>query len=243
MYVTSLGPLCSPATVSILRQMSAGITWTPVEISELELLAERAGQINRAQARAETIGAETEQFVGDLAARFGSTGAAPAPTDAHDELLFYRALTDAQAAIAARDRRAARVALQRVQDALVQIVANNPVRDGRDANEVAGWLAETLADVSRQRIADVLDVDRRTFTRWISEAATRPTDEDARKLRTFSRTIVLLLRGLTAAGAVRWFELPNHELDGNTPAQELAGYDAAPRLERAAYALLGGDAS
>ena len=232
-----------PVPVSILRQMRATLAAVPMEVSELELLAERAGQINRAQARAEAIAADTERFVAALAARFGSTGAAPAPTDAHDELLFYRALTDAQAAIAARDRRAARVALQRVQDALAQIVTNNPVRDGRDANEVAAWLAETLADISRQRIANVLGVDRRTFTRWVSETATRPTDDDARKLRTFAHTIVLLLRGLTAAGAVRWFELPNRELDGRTPAQELAGYDAAPRLERAAYALLGGDAS
>jgi len=223
--------------------MSATVAVVPVEVSELEQLAARAGELNRAQARAEAITSDTAQFVADLAARFGSTGAAPAPADAHDELLFYRALTDAQAAIAARDRRGARIALQRVQDALAQIVANNPVRDGRDANEVASWLAETLADVSRQRIADVLGVDRRTFTRWVSEPATRPADEDARKLRTFARTIVLLLRGLTAAGAVRWFELPNRELDGNTPARELAGYDAAPRLERAAYVLLGGDAS
>jgi hypothetical protein len=136
-----------------------------------------------------------------------------------------------------------RIALQRVQDALAQIVANNPIRDGRDANEVANWVAAALADVSRQRIADVLGVDRRTFTRWISEAATRPADEDARRLRTFARTVVLLLRGLTAAGAVRWFEVPNRELEGRTPAQELASFDAAPRLERAAYALLGGDAS
>jgi hypothetical protein len=80
-------------------------------------------------------------------------------------------------------------------------------------------------------------------SRWVSEAATRPADDDARKLRTFARTIALLLRGLTASGAVSWFELPNRELGGRTPAQELAGFDAAPPLERAAYALLGGDAS
>lgn len=212
-------------------------------ISDLQTLATRAGQVNRAQARAEQVTSETATFVSELAERFGSKGAAPAPADAHDEILFYRALTDVQAACADGDRRGTRVALQRVQDALAQIVAHSAVRDGRDANEVASWIAETLADVSRQRIAEILGVDRRTFTRWVSEAATRPADEDARKLRTFARTIMLLLRGLTAAGAVRWFELPNRELGERTPAQELADYDAAPRLERAAYALLGGDAS
>lgn len=216
---------------------------SPVEVSELERLAARAGEINRTQARSEAVTAEAQEFTGDLAVRFGSKGAAPAPADAHDEILFYRALTDLQAACGDGDRPALRIALQRVQDALAQIVANSPVRDGRDANQVAVWVADTLADVSRQRIADVLGVDRRTFTRWVSESATRPADEDARRLRTFARTLVLLLRGLTAPGAVRWFELPNRELDGRTPAQELDGYDAAPRLERAAYALLGGDAS
>lgn len=184
---------------------------------------------------------ETERFVEELADRFGSAGEAPA--DAHDEILFYRALTDALRAVHERDRHGVRIALQRVQDALAQIVATGPVRDSRDANEVARWLAETLADVSRQRLADIPGVDRRTFTRWMSEAATRPADEDARKLRTMARTVNLLLRGLTAAGAVRWFELPNPQLEGRSPAEDLARHDAAPRLERAAYALLGGDAS
>lgn len=227
----------------MMGQMSAAVVRTPPEVPELERLAARAGEINRAQARAEDVTADAREFVSDLAVRFGSKGAAPAPADAHDEILFYRALTDLQAACGDEDRRALRVALQRVQDALAQIVANSPVRDGKNANEVASWVAEVLADVSRQRIADVLGVDRRTFTRWVSESATRPADEDARKLRTFARTLMLLLRGLTPPGAVRWFELPNRELDGRTPALELSGYDAAPRLERAAYALLGGDAS
>lgn len=125
-------------------------------------------------------------------------------------------MTDALRAVHKRDRRDVRIALQRVQDALARILGNEPVRDGRDANEVARWLAETLTDVSRQRLANILDVDRRTVTRWMSEAATRPADEDARKLRTIARTVNLLLRGLTAAGAVRWFESPNAELDGRT---------------------------
>jgi hypothetical protein len=229
----------------MLRQMSAAEPTTgPIgEMSELQALAGRAGELNLAQARARTVAPEAESFIEELAAMFGSDRAAPASADAHDEILFYRALTDAQAAVRRGDRRAIRVALQRVQDALAQIVANSPVRDGRDANEVANWVAHALADVSRQRIADVLGVDRRTFTRWVAEAATRPADEDARKLRTFARTAALLLRGLTAAGAVRWFELPNRALGGRTPAEELADFDAAPRLERAAYALLAGDAS
>jgi hypothetical protein len=222
---------------------TAATTTSTGEVTELDLLASRAGQINRSQARAETVTPETEAFVSALAMKFGSMGAAPAPADAHDEVLFYRALTDAQAAVRHGDRRAVRIALQRVQDALAQIVANSPMRDGRDANEVAAWVADALVDVSRRRIADVLGVDRRTFTRWVAEAATRPADEDARKLRTFARTIALLLRGLTASGAVSWFELPNRELGGRTPAQELAAFDAAPRLERAAYSLLGADAS
>lgn len=220
--------------------MSATVTDKP---SELDRLAVQAGAINRAQAAADVVLRESERFVEELADRFGSAGEAPAPADAHDEILFYRALTDALRAVHERDRRGVRIALQRVQDALAQIVASEPVRDSRDANDVARWLAESLTDVSRQRLADILGVDRRTFTRWMAEAATRPADEDARKLRTMARTVNLLLRGLTAAGAVRWFELPNAELEGRTPAAELARHDAAPRLERAAYALLGGDAS
>jgi CRP-like cAMP-binding protein len=233
--------LRAPIPVSILGQMSATAV---AGGSGLEALALRAGRINRAQAGAEQLTEEAVEFVEDLARRFGSAGAAPAPADTHDEILFYRALTDAQSAVMRRDRRAARIALQRVQDALAQIVANEPVRDGRDANDVARWLSDVLSDVSQQRVADILGVTRRTFNRWsAAEAATQPADEDARRLRTVARTVNLLLRGLTAAGTVAWFELANRELDGRTPAQELARADAAPRLERAAYALLGGDAS
>jgi hypothetical protein len=129
----------------------------------LEALAARAGEINRAQAAAGEVLPETERFVDELGDRFGSAGTAPGPADAHDEILFYRALTDALRAVHEGDRRAVRIALQRVQDALAQIVANQPVCDGRDANEVARWLAEALGDVSRQRLADILGVDRRTF--------------------------------------------------------------------------------
>src|SRR5690349_3966773 len=94
------------------------------DLAELEAFAVRAGEVNRAQATAKELLAGTREFVGELADRFGSSGVAPAPADAHDEILFYRALTDAQRACADADRGRARVALQRVQDALAQIVRN-----------------------------------------------------------------------------------------------------------------------
>jgi hypothetical protein len=211
--------------------------------AELVGFAQRAAEINHRQAREEPIIEDARAFVAELADRFGSAGGAPGPADEQDEILFYQALTDAQAALAAGDRRRMRIALQRLQDALAQIVDNEPVRLGRDANEVARWLASSLADVSRQRIAATLGVDRRTFTRWISEDGTRPVDDDARKLRTMAWTVNLLLRGLTPSGTVTWFELPNDELGGEVPAHALQRFDAQPRLRRAAYALLGGDAS
>ena len=209
--------------------------------TELEKLARRAGEVNRHQAGSAEIIDGTAEFVNDLARRFGSTGA-QAPADPQDEILFYKALTDVQLALHLQDRRGLRVGLQRVLDALAQIIGNLPVRDGRDAREIAAWAAETFSDVTRQRLADVLGVDRRTFQRW-ADGHTRPADEDARRLRTFARTANLLLRGLTATGVVKWFELPNRELAGSTPTQELNQHDAWVRLERAAYVTLGGDAS
>ena len=83
----------APIPVSILGQMSAT---TAVSGSEMEALAVRAARVNRAQAGAEQLTEEAVEFVEDLARRFGSAGAAPAPADTHDEILFYRALTDAQ---------------------------------------------------------------------------------------------------------------------------------------------------
>lgn len=211
--------------------------------AELERLAAEAGRINQRQAAATEVLDEARAFVDALAARFGSDGAPPGPADAHDEILFYQALTDAHGALAAADRRRLRIALQRLQDAFARILENAPVRQGQDAREVARWLADAFADVSRQRLADALHVDRRTFARWTAERGTRPLDDDARMLRTLAATARLLLRGLTPAGAMSWFELPNPELDGETPAAALRRFDAQPRLRRAAYALLGGDAS
>lgn len=227
-----------------MRQISARLDTPGVQAApELQELAGRAARVNRRQAVAGEVLDEARSLVSELAERFGSAGTPPGSADAEDEILFYRALTDAQAALGANDRRGIRVALQRVQDALAQIVDNQPVRQGRDANEVARWLANALADVSRQRLADALGVDRRTFARWVSEHGTRPVDEDARKLRTMAWTVNLLLRGLTASGTIAWFELPNRELDGQTPKEALERFDAQPRLRRAAYTLLGGDAS
>ena len=85
-----------------MRQMSATVT---KEASELDRLAGRAGEINRAQATADEVLSETERFVEELADRFGSAGQAPAPADAHDEILFYRALTDALVHRSQRSRR------------------------------------------------------------------------------------------------------------------------------------------
>jgi len=221
--------------------MSAATGQTHTEArSELLGFAQRAAEINRRQAGATHVLEAASEFVNELAERFGSAGGPPGPADEHHEIAFYQALTDA---LAAGDRRRMRIALQRVEDALTAIVEQEPVRQGRDANDVARWLATALADVSRQRIADALGVDRRTFTRWISEGGTRPVDDDARRLRTMASTVQLLLRGLTPSGAVTWFELPNGELDGEAPAHALRRFDAQPRLRRAAYALLGGDVS
>lgn len=213
------------------------------EGADLRELAVRAARINRHQASECEVLDEARSYVAELAERFGTAGAPPGPADEQDEILFYQALTDALVALGTNNRNGVRVALQRLQDAFAQIIDNQPVRHGRDANVVARWLAEALADVSRQRLANALGVDRRTLSRWVSEGGTRPVDEDARKLRTMAWTVKLLLRGLTPAGTIAWFELPNPELDGETPTQTLGRFDAQPRLRRAAYTLLGGDAS
>jgi transcriptional regulator with XRE-family HTH domain len=224
--------------VSILGQMSAAAA---ERMTDLEALAARAEEVNRRQAASGAVIDGTQEFVDDLARRFGSMGG-QAPADPQDELLFYRALTDLQLACRTQDRRAVRIGLQRVQDALMQIISNQPVREGRDAREIAAWVAETFRDVTRAKLADVLGVDRRTFNRW-ADGQTRPTDEDARRLRTFARTANLLLRGLTATGVVSWFELPNRELGGRAPQEDLSAHDSWVRLERAAYVTLAGDAS
>src|SRR3954467_959622 len=91
--------------------------------TELEELARRAGEVNRRQAGSAEIVAGTGEFIDELARRFGSAGA-PAPADPHDEILFYKALTDAQLALRLGDRRGLRVGLQRVLDALGQIIGN-----------------------------------------------------------------------------------------------------------------------
>ncbi len=213
------------------------LTTTP----DLATLADEVSAVAARQGRDREVSPESERLIQALAERFGFDGSPPEPADPHDELLFYRALSDAQAGIGEGDRRRVRVGLQRLEDALRQIVTGDPVREGREPADLARWLLE---QVPHGKLAELLGVDRRTLNRWTrTESPTRPGDEDLRRLRDLARTFNLLRRGLTPAGALLWFETPSPALGGERPADALDRFDSRPRLERAAYETLGGDAT
>jgi hypothetical protein len=98
----------------------------------------------------------------------------------------------------------------------------------------ARWLADTFGT---RAAAALVAVDRRTLARW-ANGDSAPADGNRRRLSAVTATARLLVRGLTTRGTAQWFELPNRNLDGETPRQALDGPDAGPRLRRAALDLI-----
>lgn len=121
------------------------------------------------------------------------------------------------------------------------------VRDALDehVNGVTGNVSQVLEEmlgrcpnVSRNEIAKLVGVDRRTLARW-SEQTRPPT----RRLDIVARLVAILRHNWTEEGIVAWFHRPRRELGGRTPLDVLSEphFDegaliAAARAGRSQYA-------
>jgi uncharacterized protein (DUF2384 family) len=95
-----------------------------------------------------------------------------------------------------------------VRDALDEHVSG--IAD--DKGLVVGDLLDALPHVSRETIAELVGVDRRTLNRW-KDASGRPSP----RLRAVARLVAILKHNWTEEGVVAWFHRPRRQLDGAKP--------------------------
>ncbi len=114
------------------------------------------------------------------------------------------------------------------------------VRDALDehVNGVADDVGLVMADVDRwlphvsdQTLAGILEVDRRTLSRW-----RRQSGKPRRPLRIFARLVAVLRHNWDEEGIVAWFGRPRRDLGGRRPASLLQDPNMEAELLGAARA-------
>lgn len=126
--------------------------------------------------------------------------------------------------------RRVRLGLERVRQALRDIVDAAPVDESRSAKQSAQWLARTVS-VPQPELAALARVSSRTWQRWVSEeSAARPEAEAEARVRALARVTAHLRHVFTGPGVVRWFERPHPDLNGQAPRTLLDDPLMLPRL-------------
>lgn len=121
-----------------------------------------------------------------------------------------------------------------VRDALDEHVAGSRRDLGLVMSDIDRWMPTT----TRQEIAELFDVDRRTLPRWRGK-----TTQPSRRVQTVAQLIAILRHNWTEEGIVAWFHRPRRDLAGRAPLALLAdpNFDedaliAAARAGRSQYA-------
>jgi hypothetical protein len=114
-----------------------------------------------------------------------------------------------------------------VRDALDEHVTG--VAD--DVGLVMHDLGEWLPNTPDRTIADLIDVDRRTLSRWRGQGG-----EPRRSLRIFARLVAILRHNWDEQGIVAWFDRPRRDLGGRRPATVLLDPNCEDELISAARA-------
>lgn len=112
-------------------------------------------------------------------------------------------------------RKEIRLGLEHVRQALAYIVEEAPTAEDRSPREITSWLIET-AESSDSTIAAILDVNPKTIRRW-STGVSKPSGDEAAKLRVLARVIENLRFSLTTPGVLLWMTQPHIDLGDRTP--------------------------
>jgi hypothetical protein len=121
-----------------------------------------------------------------------------------------------------------------VRDAIDEHVTGAQRDVGLLMADIDRWLPHT----SRQALAELAGVDRRTLARW-----SKRTGLPSRRMQIVAQLIAILRHSWTEEGVVAWFHRPRRDLDGRTPLAilSMANFDedklfSAARAGRSQYA-------
>ncbi len=118
-------------------------------------------------------------------------------------------------------RRAVRLALEQVRQALRDVLDGRPIDDDAPAETIVAWLEATLG-ASQVKLASLVGAAPRTWQRW-KAGDQLPDDVAALRLRRLASIVGQLRHTLTSPGVLGWLERPHPELKGGqaTPAELL----------------------
>lgn len=128
----------------------------------------------------------------------------------------------------AGDRRDLRVAVERIRQALRDLLDERPVWRG-GPKYAAVWLGKQ--GLGARDLADLLDVSASTIHRWVNpDDETQLSGEQAERVVVLAKIVNHLRHAMTARGVAQWLTRPHPELDDRTPIHNLKDADSYRRL-------------
>src|SRR5206468_6500644 len=104
------------------------------------------------------------------------------------------------------------VALERVRHVVRDALDEHVAGMSGDIALVTEQLLQMLPDATREEIAELVGVDRRTLARWAGRTGAPP-----RRLKIVARLVAILTHNWSQDGVVEWFHRPRRELGGKSP--------------------------
>jgi len=155
----------------------------------------------------------------------------PEPLGEMDPYLQSALLTAVIHALCAEesnDRRELRIAVERIRQALRDLLDEHPVWRG-GSKHAAVWLREQGLSVND--LADLLGTSETTIRRWVSpQDESGPSGEQADRVVVIAKIVNHLRHAMTARGSVQWLRRPHPALDDRAPIDEVKDAESYRRL-------------
>jgi uncharacterized protein (DUF2384 family) len=130
-------------------------------------------------------------------------------------------------------RRRVRLALERMRQALRDLIDESVAGEDRDIKQVTRWVTGVVG-LPYAELAPLLGVSPRTLQRWLAQDGSRPEGMDEARVRMVARTVAHLRHVFTGPGTAKWFLRPHPDLEGRPPLQLLDDPLNLPVLTRLA---------
>lgn len=155
----------------------------------------------------------------------------PEPLNEMDPYLRSALLTAVIHALRAEetdDRRELRIAVERIRQALRDLLDEHPVWRG-GSKHAAVWLREQQLSVND--LVDLLGASETTIRRWVNpDDPSGPSGEQAERVVVIAKIVNHLRHAMTSRGAVQWLRRSHPALDDRAPIDEVKDAESYRRL-------------
>ncbi len=196
------------------------VVWPPVEEfwQRAPALFALANEVSQILETSETTDAVAEQ-IRELAAAIPETPEPLGEMDPYLRSALLTAVIHALRAVERGDRADLRIAVERIRQALRDVLDEQPVWRG-GAKDAAMWLRKR--DLSVEDLTELLNASQTSVRRWANpNDPTEPSAEAGERVVITAKIVNHLRHAMTARGAVQWMLRPHPALDDRRPVDEL----------------------